>query len=70
MAGEVNAHVRSMRRAAAIAGAGLLVQLGGAFYWTPLTFIGSALVGLPLVGLGAVLFLRAVSRIMKERGAL
>ena len=70
MAGEVNAPARSMRRAAMVAGAGLLVQLAGAFYWTPLTFIGSAMVGLPLVGIGALLFLRAVFRIMKERGVL
>ena len=53
-----------------VAGAGLLVQLAGSFYWTPLTFIGSAVVGLPLVGIGALLFLRAVFRIMKERGVL
>jgi hypothetical protein len=70
MAGEVNASVRSMRRAAVVAGAGLLVQLAASFYWTPLTFIGSAMVGLPLVGIGALLFLRAVFRIMKERGVL
>ena len=70
MASEVNVHVRSMRRAAVVAALGLLVQLGGSFYWTPLTFIGSAVVGLPLVGIGALLFLRSAFRIMKERGAL
>jgi len=70
MAGEVSAPVRSLRRAAMLAGAGLLVQLAGSCYWTPLTFIGSAMVGLPLVGIGALLFLRAVFRIMKERGVL
>jgi len=59
-----------MRRAAVVAGAGLLVQLGASFYWTPLTFIASAAVGLPLVGVGGLLFLRAVVRIMKEKGAL
>jgi hypothetical protein len=62
--------VRSMRRAAVTAGLGLLVQLGASFYWTPLTFVVSAVVGLPLVGIGALLFLRAVVRIMKEKGAL
>jgi len=59
-----------MRRAAVVAGLGLLVQLAGSFYWTPLTFIVSAAIGLPLVGVGALMFLRAVIRIMKERGAL
>jgi len=70
MASEVNTQVRSMRRAAVVAGAGLLVQLAGAFHWTPLTFIASAMVGLPLVGIGALMFLRAVFGIMKERGVL
>jgi hypothetical protein len=59
-----------MRRAAALSGLGLLVQLAGAFHWTPLTFVLSAAIGLPLVGLGALGFLRAVVRIMKDRGAL
>jgi hypothetical protein len=59
----------AMRRAAAAAGLGLLVQLGAAFHWTPLTFVISAAVGLPLVGLGALLFLGAVFRIAKSKGA-
>ena len=59
-----------MRRAAVVAGMGLLVQLAGSFYWTPLTFIASAAIGLPLIGISALMFLRAVIRIMKERGAL
>ena len=70
MAGEVSTPATSMRRAAVMAGLGLLVQLGASFYWTPLTFIASAAIGLPLVGLGALLFLKAVVRIMKEKGAL
>ena len=70
MAGEMNVHVRSMRRAAVVGGAGLVVQLAAAFYWTPLTFIASAAIGLPLVGVGALMFLRAALRIMKEKGAL
>jgi hypothetical protein len=69
MAGEVTTPASAMRRAAGVAGLGLLVQLAGSFYWTPLTFIVSAAVGLPLVGLGALLFLRAVIRIMKDKGA-
>ena len=59
-----------MRRAAVLSGLGLLVQLAASFYWTPLTFILSAAIGLPLVGLGALAFLRAVVRIMKDKGAL
>jgi hypothetical protein len=70
MAGEVSAPVRAMRRAAVVAGVGLLVQLAASFYWTPLTFIASAAIGLPLVGVGALLFLKAVVRVMKEKGAL
>lgn len=66
----MSAPARSMRRAAVVAGAGLLVQIAASFYWTPLTFIASAAVGLPLVGVGGLLFLRAVFRIMKEKGAL
>jgi hypothetical protein len=61
---------RSMRLAAALAGLGLLVQLAASFYWTPLTFIASAAIGLPLVGAGALLFLKAVVGVMKEKGAL
>ena len=61
---------RAMRRAAIVAGAGLLAQLGAAFHWTPATFILSAVVGLPAVLLGGFLFLRAVLRVMREKGAL
>lgn len=72
MAGQVSASApaRSMRRAAIVAGCGLVVQLAASFYWTPLTFILSAAVGLPLVAFGALMFLRAVIRIMKDKGAL
>lgn len=59
-----------MRRAALFSGAGLTVQLGASFHWTPATFILSAVVGLPLVAIGALLFTRAVFRIMRNRGAL
>jgi hypothetical protein len=59
----------AMRQAAAVGGLGLLVQLGCSFYWTPITFIVSAAVGLPLVGVGALMFLRAVLRILKDKGA-
>ena len=59
-----------MRRAATFSGAGLAVQFGAAFHWTPLTFVLSAVIGLPLVGIGSVLVLRAVVRIMRNRGVL
>ena len=70
MAGQVSAPVRSMRRAAIVAGCGLVAQLAASFYWTPLTFVLSAAIGLPLVAVGALMFLRAVVRIMKDKGAL
>jgi hypothetical protein len=59
----------AFRRATAVAGLGLLVQLAASFYWTPLTFVLSAAVGLPLVLVGALLFFRAVLRVMKDKGA-
>ena len=63
---------RASRRSvgAVVSGVGLLLQLAASFYWTPLTFIASAAIGLPLVGVGALMFLRAALRIMKEKGAL
>lgn len=61
--------VRRVKRAAAIVGIGLGVQLGAALHWTPATFILSAAVGLPLVLLGSVLFLAAVWRNLEDRGA-
>ena len=47
-----------------------LVQLGAAFHWTPATFILSAAIGVPLVLLGGALFLAAVWRNMRDKGAL
>jgi hypothetical protein len=61
---------RKIRRAAIIAGLGLAVQLGAAFHWTPATFILSATIGAPLVLVGGVLFLAAVWRNMRDKGAL
>lgn len=70
MAGEVTwSPAAAMRRAALASGLGLLVLLAASFQWTPLTFVLSTMVGLPLVGLGALLFLRAVLRIVKSKGA-
>jgi hypothetical protein len=61
---------RGIRRAASVAGLGLVLQLGAALHWTPVTFILSAAVGVPLVLAGTVLFLRAVWRNMKKTGAV
>jgi hypothetical protein len=61
--------VRSVKRAAAVVGIGLAVQLGAALHWTPATFIVSAVLGLPLVIVGSLLFLAAVWRNLKDRGA-
>ncbi len=70
MAGEMNwSPRRALRRAAAFGGFGLVIQLGSAFHWTPLTFILSTVVGLPAVGMGALLFFAAVLRILKSKGA-
>ena len=61
---------RKIRRAAAVGGAGLCVQLAAALHWTPATFIVSAVVGAPLVLAGAVMFLAAVWRNMRDKGAV
>jgi hypothetical protein len=61
---------RRIKHAAAIGGAGLLVQLLAALHWTPATFIVSATIGVPLVLIGSLLFLAAVWRNMKETGAM
>ena len=61
---------RKIRRAAVVGGAGLGIQLAAALHWTPATFIVSAVVGAPLVLAGAVMFLAAVWRNMREKGAV
>ena len=61
---------RKIRRAAVLVGLGLALQLGAAFHWTPATFILSATIGAPLVLLGGALFLAAVWRHMRDKGAL
>jgi hypothetical protein len=62
--------VKRIRRAAAVAGLGLVVQLVAALHWTPLTFIVAASVGMPLVIAGGLMFLAAVWRNMKDKGAV
>jgi len=59
-----------VRRAARVTGLGLLVQLGAAVHWTPATFIAAAAFGTPLVLAGAGLFLAAVWRNIKAKGAV
>lgn len=46
--------VRAVRRALALVVAGLAVQLGCAFFWSPATFLLSALLGMPLVVAGVL----------------
>jgi hypothetical protein len=61
---------RRIRRAAVPAGLGLCVQLVAVFHWTPATFILSAAVGTPLVLAGGALYLAAVWKNMREKGAV
>lgn len=70
MAEESNRVSKRIRIAAALAGAGLLLQLLAALHWTPATFILSAVLGTPLVVLGGALFLRAVWKNMRDKGAV
>jgi hypothetical protein len=60
---------RALRRAAVVTTCGLAFELFAAVHWSPATFVLSAAVGVPLVLLGAAMFLRTVWRLMKERGA-
>ena len=61
---------RAMRRAAALVGAGLAVQLVASFNWTPGTFVLAAVFGIPLVAAGTVQFGVAVLAILRRKGAL
>jgi hypothetical protein len=64
------ATTRKIRRAAVIVGLGLIVQLACAMHWTPVGFILSAALGAPLVIVGGVMFLAAVWRNMRDKGAV
>jgi hypothetical protein len=61
---------REIKRAAIVGGSGLLVQLLAALHWTPATFILSAVLGAPLVLAGGVLFIAAVWKNMRDKGAV
>jgi hypothetical protein len=64
------ATARKIRRAAVLGGLGLIVQLVAALHWTPATFILSTAIGAPLVLIGGGLFLAAVWRNMRDKGAV
>jgi hypothetical protein len=57
------------RRALVLVIVGLLLQLAATFYWSPMTFIVSAAIGLPFVVLGAGVFGWAVLRRRLRDGA-
>lgn len=61
---------KKIRRAALLVGLGISVQLAAALHWTPATFILSAVIATPLVLAGGVLFLVAVWKNMKDKGAV
>jgi hypothetical protein len=63
-------HDKRIRRAALLVLAGLLVQLFTTLFWSPLTFVVFAAVGVPLVLLGVLLYAVTVWRILKEQKAL
>ncbi len=63
-------HEKRIRKAALLVLAGLLVQLFTTLFWTPLTFVVFAVVGVPLVLLGVLLYVATLWRILKERKAL
>jgi hydrogenase/urease accessory protein HupE len=63
-------HEKRIRVAALFVLAGLLVQLFATSFWTPLTFVVFAVVGVPLVLLGVSLYVATLWRILKERKAL
>ena len=58
-----------IKRAAALSGVGLAIQVVAALHWTPATFILSAALGVPLVLAGSVLFMSAIWRNLKDKGA-
>jgi hypothetical protein len=63
-------HEKRIRVAALFVLAGLLVQLFSTLFWSPLTFVVFAMVGVPLVLLGVFLYVATLWRILKERKAL
>ena len=70
MAESTDRTTRRIRRAAVVGGLGLVVQLAAALHWTPIMFIIAAAVGAPLVLVGGVMFLIAVWKNMRDKGAV
>lgn len=66
----MSSYERSVRRAAVFVLTGLAIQLGMQLYWSPLTFVLFAVLGVPPVLIGVGLCLAAVLRYLKERKAL
>jgi hypothetical protein len=60
-------NVRAVRRALGLVVAGLSVQLGCAFFWSPATFLLSALLGMPLVVAGALMGWLSRARSVRAR---
>jgi len=60
---------QKIKHAAALSGVGLAIQVVAALHWTPATFIVSAALGVPLVLAGSVLFMSAIWRNLKDKGA-
>lgn len=60
---------RRIKRSAMVVAAGLAVQTITALHWTPGTFVVSAVIGVPLVLVGGGLFLRAVWKNLRDKGA-
>ncbi|RKH11467.1 hypothetical protein D7V97_11100 [Corallococcus sp. CA053C] len=63
-------HAKRIRIAALFVLAGLLVQLFATLFWSPLTFVVFAAVGVPLVLVGVLLYAITVWRVLKEKKAL
>lgn len=61
---------RSVRRALALIVLGLIPTLVCVVHVTPTTFVLFAAFGLPLVGVGVLIFIHAVWRVLREREAL
>jgi hypothetical protein len=62
------ANVRNVRRCVLLVVLGLCVQLACAFFWSPATFLLSALLGMPLVVVGAFMAWIYRSRSLVIRG--
>jgi hypothetical protein len=61
---------RQIKCAALLGGGGLLLQLVAALHWTPLTFVLSAAIAVPLVLAGSAVFLHAVWRNLSDKDAI